>query len=307
MYSQFRDLPLLGILIYVINILCFSVISLLVKQLSSIFSIYELLLVRFTFTLFGLALLIQFKGGFSLLKTKKYLDLAIRSTSGMIAIALSFFAFTGTLLADATALVFSAPLFTLLLSILVLSERILPYKLIAVFTGFLGVLLITRPGFSSFSLALYAALGSGIFFSIVTVWLRRLNQTVHPLAISFYYNLTGSLVFWFWSWNDGWSTAWYEIHGFLLLLGFIGGVQQVMLSYSFRFAEASLLAPFDYLSLPLALFFGFLFWNEFPDWPSLLGSTIILFSGMMLMLKHWKLDIKKKTIKNSKLNHEEFL
>ena len=80
----------------------------------------------------------------------------------------------------------------------------------------------------------------------------------------------------------------------LLLLGLIGIIQQVMLSYSFRFAEASLLAPFDYLSLPLALVFGYWFWNEFPDWLSLVGSTIILFSGMMLMLRHWSIDLMKR-------------
>ena len=251
-----------------------------------------------------MALLIQFKGGFPLLRTRKALDLAIRTASGMIAIALSFVAFSGALLADATALVFSAPLFTLLLSIPVLSERINRQKIFAVLTGFLGVVLITRPGFNNVSPALYAALGSAIFFSIVTVWLRRLNQTVHPLAISFYYNLTGTLVFFLWSWSSGWSEAWSEIHGMLLLLGLIGIIQQVMLSYSFRFAEASLLAPFDYLSLPLALVFGYWFWNEFPDWLSLVGSTIILISGMMLMLRHWNLDLKKKIGEESTSSHE---
>jgi len=302
--SQLRDLPLRGILIYVVNTICFSVISLLVKELSIQFSISELLLVRFFCTFLGMALLIQFKGGFPLLRTRKALDLAIRTASGMIAIALSFVAFSGALLADATALVFSAPLFTLLLSIPVLSERINRQKIFAVLTGFLGVVLITRPGFNNVSPALYAALGSAIFFSIVTVWLRRLNQTVHPLAISFYYNLTGTLVFFLWSWSSGWSEAWSEIHGMLLLLGLIGIVQQVMLSYSFRFAEASLLAPFDYLSLPLALVFGYWFWNEFPDWLSLVGSTIILISGMMLMLRHWNLDLKKKIGEESTSSHE---
>lgn len=304
MSSQLRDLPLRGILIYVVNTICFSVISLLVKELSIQFSISELLLVRFFCTFLGMALLIQFKGGFPLLRTRKALDLAIRTASGMIAIALSFVAFSGALLADATALVFSAPLFTLLLSIPVLSERINRQKIFAVLTGFLGVVLITRPGFNNVSPALYAALGSAIFFSIVTVWLRRLNQTVHPLAISFYYNLTGTLVFFLWSWSSGWSEAWSEIHGMLLLLGLIGIVQQVMLSYSFRFAEASLLAPFDYLSLPLALVFGYWFWNEFPDWLSLVGSTIILISGMMLMLRHWNLDLKKKIGEESTSSHE---
>ena len=74
----------------------------------------------------------------------------------------------------------------------------------------------------------------------------------------------------------------------LLLLGLLGIIQQVMLTYSFRYAEASLLAPFDYLTLPLALLFGFWFWSEFPHWMSLLGSAVIVMSGMMLMVGQWK-------------------
>ena len=115
MASLLRDLPLRGILIYVSNTFCFSLISFLVKELSEEFRVAELLLVRFSCTFLGLVVLIQFRGGFYILKTRKTLDLAIRSGAGMIAIALSFVAFYGAILADATALVFSAPLFTLLL------------------------------------------------------------------------------------------------------------------------------------------------------------------------------------------------
>ena len=288
MASLLRDLPLRGILIYVSNTFCFSLISFLVKELSEEFRVAELLLVRFSCTFLGLVVLIQFRGGFYILKTRKTLDLAIRSVAGMIAIALSFVAFSGAILADATALVFSAPLFTLLLSVPVLSERITLSKSFAVLMGFLGVMLITRPGFSEGSPTLYAALGSALFFAIVTVWLRRLNKTEHPLAISFYYNFTGFLVFLLWSWSGGWSEAWRQNLEMLMLLGLLGIIQQVMLTYSFRYAEASLLAPFDYLSLPLALLFGFWFWNEFPDWMSLLGSAVIVLSGMMLMVGQWK-------------------
>ena len=81
----------------------------MVKELSEEFRVAELLLVRFSCTFLGLVVLIQFRGGFYILKTRKKLDLTIRSGAGMIAIALSFVAFSGAILADATALVFSAP------------------------------------------------------------------------------------------------------------------------------------------------------------------------------------------------------
>ena len=87
MASLLRDLPLRGILIYVSNTFCFSLISFLVKELSEEFRVAELLLVRFFCTFLGLVVLIQFRGGFYILKTRKTLDLAIRSGAGMIAIA----------------------------------------------------------------------------------------------------------------------------------------------------------------------------------------------------------------------------
>ncbi len=76
--------------------------------------------------------------------------------------------------------------------------------------------------------------------------------------------------------------------GLLLLLGVTGAVQQILLSYSFRYADASLLAPFEYLSLPLALIAGLVFWSEIPDSASLIGAGTILACGMLLVAKEFR-------------------
>lgn len=76
--------------------------------------------------------------------------------------------------------------------------------------------------------------------------------------------------------------------GLLLLLGVTGAAQQILLSYSFRYADASLLAPFEYLSLPLALIVGFIFWSEMPDSISLIGAGTILACGMLLVAQEFR-------------------
>ncbi len=89
----------------------------------------------------------------------------------------------------------------------------------------------------------------------------------------------------------GFSLTWInepKLLGLILLLGVIGAVQQILLSYSFRYADASLLAPFDYLSLPFALIAGFIFWHEMPDWLSLMGASTIVGCGILLMTQEFR-------------------
>ena len=76
--------------------------------------------------------------------------------------------------------------------------------------------------------------------------------------------------------------------GLLLLLGVTGAAQQILLSYSFRYADASLLAPFEYLSLPLTLIVGFIFWSEMSDLISLIGAGTILACGMLLVAQEFR-------------------
>ena len=285
------DLPLRGIFLYVSQVLCFLTIGGLVKELAPYFQITELLLVRFVFSLAILIPAIQHKGGFGLLRTGYPLDHVIRTSCGMAALGCSFVAISGALLADATAVILSSPIFAVVLAFVVLSEKLSWSRGFAVIVGFIGILMIVRPGFGTSNPALYAALGSAIFFSFVMVWLRKLNRTEHPLCISFYYNLCGTTVFVLWTVAMGFSLTWInepKLLGLILLLGVIGAVQQILLSYSFRYADASLLAPFDYLSLPFALIAGFIFWHEMPDWLSLMGASTIVGCGILLMTQEFR-------------------
>lgn len=285
------DLPLRGIFLYLLQVACFLIIGMLVKTLAPYFAITELLMVRFGFTFAVLLVVIGPKRRPGFLKTQHPIDHMIRTTCGMTALGLTFVALSGAYIANATAVILSGPILAVGLAFFILRETLPLSRIIAVIVGFFGILMIVKPGFGESNTAIYAALGAAFFFAFVIVWLRKLNRTEHPLCISFYYNLSGVVVFLVWTLTIGFSNNWTEspmLLGLLLLLGVTGAAQQILLSYSFRYADASLLAPFEYLSLPLALIVGFIFWSEMPDAISLIGAGTILACGMLLVAQEFR-------------------
>ena len=285
------DLPLRGICLYVLQVVCFLIIGMLVKTLAPYFSLTELLLVRFSFALVVLLAVIGPSRGPGFFKTRYPIDHMIRTGCGMTALGLTFVALSGAFIANATAVILSGPILAVGLAFFILREKLPISRIMAVVIGFCGILMIVKPGFGEPNAAIYAALGAALFFAFVIVWLRKLNRTEHPLCISFYYNLSGVIVFLGWTLSIGFSDNWAQapmLLGLILLLGVTGAVQQILLSYSFRYADASLLAPFEYLSLPFALIVGLVFWSEMPDSVSLIGAGTIVACGILLVAKEFR-------------------
>jgi len=216
------DHPLRGVLLYVSQVACFFLISILVKTLATDFAVTELLLVRFSFTLLVLLIVIGPKRNFSFFRTRYPLDHLIRTVCGMIALGLTFVALSSAYIANATAVVLSAPIIATVLAIFILGERVSLSRMIAATVGFCGILLIVKPGFGSTNPAIYAALGAAVLFAFVIVWLRKLNRTEHPLCISFYYNVAGFAVFATWTLVAGLSAAWTQAPALLFLLLLLG-------------------------------------------------------------------------------------
>ncbi|SVD74438.1 uncharacterized protein METZ01_LOCUS427292, partial [marine metagenome] len=204
------DLPLRGIFLYVSQVVCFLVISMTVKSLAPYFAVTELLLVRFVFALLVVLAVIGPKRGPGFFKTRYPIDHMIRTCCGMVALGLSFVALSGAFIANATAVILSAPIIAVVLAFFVLREQIRPSRMIGVVIGFCGILMIVKPGLGGSSPAIYAAFGAAVFFAFVVVWLRKLNRTEHPLCISFFYTLSGTAVFLVWTLLIGFSNAWMQ-------------------------------------------------------------------------------------------------
>lgn len=281
--SHQRDHPALGIATFVGNLLVVALLSAAVRELvDRDFPLAEVLLFRYVFASGVFWVVLFSTSGLLVLATRRPLDHAIRSISGLVSLALLYFAITRIPIADATAIAYAAPIFITVFSIFLLGEAIGARRWTAVLLGFAGVLLIARPQAESWDIGILAALGSAFTGAIVVIWLRKLSSSEKSVSIGIYYNGLGSLVCLGWVVMSGWLTP--RVEDVWLLVGFgLGcGLQQWLLTVSFRYAQASLLAPFEYLAMIFAAIVGFVFWGEIPTLTTWLGGAIIAASGLFI-------------------------
>lgn len=284
--SGHRDYPALGIATFVGNLLLMALLSAAVRELvNRDYPLSEVMLFRYLFASGFFWLILLSTAGLGGLVTRRPYDHAIRSVSGIVSLGLLYFALTRIPIADATAISYAAPIFITVLSIFLLGESIGTRRWLAVIAGFIGVLLIARPGADSWDIGIIAAAGSAFSGALVAIWLRKLSSSEKSVTIGIFYNNLGSLVCLAWVLLSGWVTP--RGDDLLLFLGFgLGcGMQQWLLTVSFRYAEASLLAPFEYLAMVFAALVGFLFWGEVPVPTTWIGAGVIAASGMVIFVR----------------------
>ncbi|MDH3630471.1 MAG: DMT family transporter [Gammaproteobacteria bacterium] len=284
-----RDHPALGIATFVGNLLLMALLSAAVRELvNRDYPLSEVLLFRYLFASGFFWIILLSTSGLAGLLTRRPFDHAIRSISGIVSLGLLYFALTRIPIADATAISYAAPIFITVLSIFLLGESIGPQRWLAVIAGFIGVLLIARPGADTWDIGVVAAAGSAFTGALVAIWLRKLSSSEKSVTIGIFYNNLGSLVCLAWVLLSGWLTP--RDDDLLLFLGFgLGcGMQQWLLTVSFRYAEASLLAPFEYLAMVFAAIVGFLFWGEVPVLTTWIGAGVIAASGMFIFVRGQK-------------------
>ncbi len=289
-----RDRPRLGIATFVANLALMALLGAAVRELVARgYPLAEVLLWRYVFAA-GLFWSVLFaSAGIAGLATRRPLDHAIRGMSGVVSLGLFYFAITRIPIADATALAYAAPIFITVLSIFLLGEIIGPRRWIAVGAGFVGVLLIARPGGAGPDIGVAAAAGSAVTGALVAIWLRKLASSERAVTIGLYYNSLGVLVCAAWVLFAGWVTP--RGDDWLLFAAFaLGcGLQQWLLTISFRYAEASLLAPFEYLAMVFAAIVGYAFWGEVPAPSTWLGAAIIAASGLFIFIRRQRSEPRR--------------
>ena len=280
------DSPLVGIIFFVSNLLIMVLISALVKNLSDTYPVSQILLFRFVFAVIPLFVLMLFVHGIASMRTTRLRDHGIRSVSGVVSLSLFFYAISLIPIAEATMLAYASPIFITLLSIPILSEKIGIRRWGAVILGFLGVVVVAQPGSAIFSLGGLIAILSALTAAIVAIWLRKLSDTEHVTTIGIIYNSLGSLVFLGWTFVAGW-VAISGLYDWLLLItvGIAASFQQFFFIIAFRYSEASLLAPFEYLILIFSAMVGYLFWQEVPALTSIIGGMLIVSGGLVILAR----------------------
>ena len=184
-------------------------------------------------------------------------------------------------LADATTIGFTAPIFATLLSIVFLKEKVGRHRWTAVVLGFVGVLVLVRPGSEGAPPlgGLLFALGGAFVAASVTVTLRQLGKTEKATAIVFWFfvacALTGGALALF----DGHSHTW-PVLAVLAAGGLAGGLAQLLMTTSLQHAPVSALAPLDYLQMVGAVVLGWLLLGDAPTGATLIGAALIAGSGL---------------------------
>ncbi len=224
----------------------------------------------------------------------------IRALSGAIAMICGYYAVSRMPLADVTALGFTQPLFTTLLAFLLLSEVVRWRRWTATFVGFLGVLVIVRPGSDSFEPTAFAALAMAFGIALAVTLVKRFPEGESSVTMLLIFCVTSIVLtappaLYFWRAPDL-----YELT-LLCGVGLVGIGSQAMIIQAYRNAEASFVAPFDYTKLLFAGLIGYLLFDELPDGWTWFGAAIIVGSTLYILKRDSTQGADRSTPPQSRL------
>jgi len=218
----------------------------------------------------------------------------LRGLAGTGGLYFSYLALLYISLTDVTAINYAAPLITVIMAAIFLREKVKYHRWVAVIAGFIGILVMMsgqlffgREGaLSSVSwlstLGMILALMAAVCIAGASIQIRYLNGIEKPGAIAFWFAITTTLTSLFTLWF-GWTIPNGRQLMLLLGCGLLGGITQILLTLSLKYADASLLAPFDYSTLIWSVFIGYLFWDTLPESATIFGAGLVVTGGMISM------------------------
>lgn len=229
--------------------------------------------------------------GLGILRTDKLRSHAVRSLSGTASMFCWFTALTLIPLADFTAISFTAPMFLTVLAMVLLGERIHAYRWTALIVGLMGVLITIGPHlrFGGNSFGVLVALGAAVFSALAMVALRGMSGRggEHPLAITFYFSLTTVLCSGVTA-LLGWPMPTAEQWTLIVVAALFGVFGQLLMTMSYRYAEASTLAPLDYTNLLFAVGLGYYVFAETPHWSMWIGAPLVIAAGLIIVWREYR-------------------
>ena len=275
----------LGAIYMILSVLFFSFMDILIKVTDE-YDVGQIMFFRALFGLIPIFFLIPKNRIKNFYKTKNIKLHFYRSFFGAIAMAAIFIGLRNLQLAEVTALAFSGPLWVVLFSMFFLSEKIRLKRWIAVGLGFIGVIIISKPGFDNLNFYYIYPIIFCIGFAGVSILIRKLTLAGEPVwLIAFYFSLVSGL--------GGLLTIplglWKMPNTYdfmqLILIGLLGGIANLLLTQSYKLAEVTLTTPLKYLSLVIAIIFGFYFFEEIPSSYTLSGAALIVVSSAIIFIR----------------------
>jgi drug/metabolite transporter (DMT)-like permease len=291
--------PLIGIALVLAATFAFTLMGALVRYLGQSVPLGEIVFARSFFALIPLLAVIAWRNELhTAFRTSNPFAHFSRSVSGAAAMFLNFAALALLPLADATAIGFAAPIFSVVLAALVLGEVVRIRRWSAVGVGFIGVLVMLSPYIGSAprgagsTLGAFLAIAGAFAVAAVMTQVRHLSRTESTASLVFYFSIVCSL--------SGLATiAWGGVmptmREFLLMIamGFLGGVGQMMITESYRHASASVVAPFAYTAMPYSIAIGYIWFGEVPESIVLVGAAIVIGAGLFVIWRERKLGLDR--------------
>ncbi|MEP1197917.1 DMT family transporter [Tateyamaria sp.] len=272
-----------GILLMCLSTVAFSIMHGLVRFVSEVLPPFQIAFFR---NIFGLAFLLPLlmRSRFAILRTKRIGLHALRGVVNVGAMLMFFTALSISPLAKVTALSFTAPIFMAILSVLILGERFRIYRWLAIFFGFLGMLIILRPGLVAIDIGALLVTASAALWAVAMVIIKILSRTESSVTIVAYMGIFLGLfsigpAVWVWQPFGLETLAW------MVVIGLFGSIAQMSLSQSLKETDPTALMPFDFLKLVWTALIGAWFFAEVPDIFTWIGAGVIFSSGVFIAFR----------------------
>lgn len=277
-----KQAALLGIYLKLGSLALFCTMDAMVKALGSTYDAFQLMLFRSAIAMVPVAVIIWHAGGMKSVRPNRPWLQAVRIVVAFGSTLGFFYVFPRMPLVDAYAISFAAPLFMVALSVPMLGEPVGWRRWTAVVVGFLGVLIMLDPWGIEFHVMSLVVLGATFCYSLSTVMLRLLSRHDSDVVALFWLSLAtsaaslvGAVPVWIWPSPIDWL--------WLVIMGLLGGIAQILNTRAWRLAPTAVLAPFDYTSIVLAVLFGYLWFHEEPSWTIWYGLPLVIGSGLYIL------------------------
>ena len=270
-----------------ISVCAFSLMDVIVKW-SDDYPVGQVLFFRGFFGIIPILFLIPKERFYDFYKTERPILHIKRCFAGLIAIVSIFIALRNLPLATVVSISFASPIFTTIFSIFLLKEKVGFYRWLAVLVGFIGIIIISEPGFSALNIYYIYPIIFCLGLSYVAIAIRKLSSTEPVWLISFFFSFS-ILIFSFFSIYQKWIMP--SLFDLILLssIGILGGIANLWLSQSYKFSEVSLVSPLKYLALVFAIIFGYFVWDEVPTIKTLMGASLVILSSFIIFRREFSM------------------
>ena len=283
-----------GMLLMTAAAASFTLMNVLVKLIGPEFHAIQISFIRNLIAAFVLLPLLLYSGGVKVLKTQRFGAHFWRGFLGVTGNILYFFSFQMLSVGYVSVISQAVPVFVAVMAVFFLNERVGHRRWLAIIIGFIGVIIAINPS-GTIEIASLIAVLATVLWAATILLVRSLAITDNPFTIAFYFMvlgtiLAGALQPWYWQ-EIPINRLWLFIG-----VGLAGASGQLLMSYALKFAEASIVSPFNYTAILWAIIFDAIIWGFLPTWTTIVGATIITSAGIYIFRREAIIKGKEKHI-----------